>query len=686
MQLSAWVLVTACVLGSDGGDTPLKLYHSQDFGFKAELPGDPKVATIRLTLQDGTEVPAKEFSVQDGDATYRVVITKWKGQVDAYPVLYTSMQGDVLRRFGHRVVDSRAFKYDFVREGRDIVTTKGDDSEFVRGRLMYMWPYGYRFLVTGPKASIDSEKAKRFLETATLLAGASTLEPEFTQVILPAGAMPPRAGGVSTPSPTPAPAPAASRPRVMTKGQPEPSEPAPAPAASRPRVMTKGQPEPSELGTDAPRPRAMTRGQVDSAGAAGAAAAAAAAAAPEPSPAPNRVSTTRRKRSAAPQLSDIVVTPTTPGTPIDTQRWRADDLDVTSLKFAEKDILPCPVWSPEGRSFFLLSANDGILRRVTTSGRVEAARLEIGQPCSWLAPSSGGLLVVLPNLQEVWQINPANLALVRKFAAPGVTRVVSSLRSRYAFATPQPRNGLGCGRVEVLDLTKGKSAGSFESSGFDSGFAYANLSPDGRYLFGVAPGEMICRFRVSPTGDVQFDAAGPRIGQNPQDLVISDDGNLIALPSGGGNYVPNDLHPPQKYGTYLYKPTNLDRPVSVIESGAYPRAIGFDTKNGRVLTQGGEFDLIVFKTGGSRVHAYHLASRNVRVRVGTPIRFAVHPQGGKFLMATSEGIFVVEPAAGAATADEPAEETAPAPRTRRSRTRANTSPKVRRRTDDQGVQ
>lgn len=66
-------------------------------------------------------------------------------------------------------------------------------------------------------------------------------------------------------------------------------------------------------------------------------------------------------------------------------------------------------------------------------------------------------------------------------------------------------------------------------------------------------------------------------------------------------------------------------------------------------------------------------------------RIGQNLQGDRFLVATSEEILVVETAARVAPADEPTEETAPAPRARRSRTRANTSPRVRRRSDDEGV-
>ncbi len=81
-----------------------------------------------------------------------------------------------------------------------------------------------------------------------------------------------------------------------------------------------------------------------------------------------------------------------------------------------------------------------------------------------------------------------------------------------------------------------------------------------------------------------LDATGPRIGQNPKDLVLSGDGELIAMPSGGGDYIPDNSHPPQKYGTYRYHLNDLDRPVAVIEAGPFPETICFDAKHHRLLT------------------------------------------------------------------------------------------------------
>jgi hypothetical protein len=369
-------------------------------------------------------------------------------------------------------------------------------------------------------------------------------------------------------------------------------------------------------------------------------------------PTPPTGSAAATKPSGSASLSDVKVEPQSSGSTLKTKKWRVDDLDVTALNVDQKDILPSVVWSADGKSLYLLSKNAGVLHKVTLDGLVEDARLEIGRPCAWLALSSAGLVVAVPDLQEVWVVDPSNLTVVKKVASDGVTRVVSSPTTSLAFATAPKPNGLVPDRVEMLDLEAGSSIGVIEANslGKQVGFGFTQLSPDGKFLYTLGKGESIQRFKVD-SGALALDATGPRIGQNPQDLVLSRDGNLIALPSAGGNYVP-DGHPQQKHGTYLYKPSDLSSPVSVIESGSYPRAIGFDIKNDLVYTQSIKFDLLTFKTDGTKVKEYSLSKG--RDAVGTPKTIAPQPDGEALLYASDQGVFLIAPAVGPAPVDETA--------------------------------
>ncbi len=138
-----------------------------------------------------------------------------------------------------------------------------------------------------------------------------------------------------------------------------------------------------------------------------------------------------------------------------------------------------------------------------------------------------------------------------------------------------------------------------------------------------------------------LDATGPRIGQNPKDLVLSGDGELIAMPSGG-NYIPDNSHPPQKYGTYLYHSYDLDRPVAVIEAGPFPETICFDAKHARLLTQNFQTDLVVFNLGETRLKVYRFVNRNAGV--GNTLRIVLQLGGDNLLVVTRTARYFLEPA------------------------------------------
>jgi hypothetical protein len=578
----AGLAVVIVVMSGCGGGTPLSTYRSQEFAFSADLPGEPKAATIEYQLAiKKDKVPAKEFTVEDGDTTFLIVMNRWPdNRMEDADYIQRMMEADVLSRTSYEKVQSKGLYHRDEIPTREVIGARPDLSRYVRARMLLLRPYVYRFAVMGTKSAIESPRATRFLESATVLGGGPTTdEPEFTKF-----------------------------------------QPPPPPNGNRP----------------APASKVAARG-------------------PEPARAPTKSGAAVTPRSEAasvePTPGDGDIAPRATNTPLTTEKWRVDDLDVTSLGTRSDDVLPCAVWSADGQSFFLVSRNEGLLRRVATDGLIETARLEIDRPCTWLSLSSAGLLVSVSNPQEAWLVKPDSLAVIGKIDTPGATRVVSSVGSILAFATPQRPRGGDCGQIEILDLVEGRSLGVVKSTEFKNvGFGFTSLSPDGKFLYTAGGIEAIHRFRVED-GKLAHDGSGARIGQNTQDLVLSGDGTLLALPSGGGNYVPNDLHPPQRYGTYLYKPGDLDRPVGVIESGAYPRAIGFDTRKDRVYAQNHEFDLIVFTTGGMKLQSYRLGKK--RTSIGGPVKFVVHPDGGKFLVATDAGICLVEPAVGSAPVEEP---------------------------------
>src|SRR6185369_13739033 len=86
-----------------------------------------------------------------------------------------------------------------------------------------------------------------------------------------------------------------------------------------------------------------------------------------------------------------------------------------------------------------------------------------------------------------------------------------------------------------------------------------------------------------------------RIAQNGQRVCVSPDGKYVCLPSGGGNYQNLPDHPAVgTYTTYVYPFDNLQKPTCIVPSGAYPRTVGFDIKNGLIFAQNFDTHLRIF--------------------------------------------------------------------------------------------
>ena len=109
-------------------------------------------------------------------------------------------------------------------------------------------------------------------------------------------------------------------------------------------------------------------------------------------------------------------------------------------------------------------------------------------------------------------------------------------------------------------------------------------------------------------------------------------GYYVALPSGGGNYGQ------RPYSTNVYKVTDLTRPAIVVESGAYPQAIGFDINAGFLYAQNRDFPLIVFNSTGLKLKEYKLAPRGG----GSTQQFLVDPEGRKLLVLTEKSVDSIE--------------------------------------------
>jgi hypothetical protein len=128
-------------------------------------------------------------------------------------------------------------------------------------------------------------------------------------------------------------------------------------------------------------------------------------------------------------------------------------------------------------------------------------------------------------------------------------------------------------QITPRDLEQERGEEAAESRGVS--FNMLIMSPDGKYLFCEGRQSMhrlkIVGNRVVPTMTRQ----GRARRQSRSGSSVSGDARYVAMPSGGGNAGIEGM-PKTNYATYVFRATDLKKPVMTIESGAYPRTLAFD--------------------------------------------------------------------------------------------------------------
>jgi S1-C subfamily serine protease len=310
------------------------------------------------------------------------------------------------------------------------------------------------------------------------------------------------------------------------------------------------------------------------------------------------------------------------------------NLSVQALKLpgGAKGVPGCMCWSPDGKAFYFLQGDEGVLRRVAVNGLREEMRLDVRKRCTWLSPSGEGLLLTVADVQEVWVLDPDTLKVKRRLEAPSVQRCVSAPGLSVAVAVNAGDD------ARVFDLKPGGTSRDFHTRSFGKNvnYRFPTLTPDGKYLFTMGGTEQLIRFRVEGTG-LALDEMSPRIAQNGQGIAVSPDGKYVCLPSGGGNYQGLPNHPEVRpYSTYVYAVDNLRKPAFTLHQGNYPRAVAFDPKAGAIYAQNFENQLVLFSPTGVRRQEHPLSERGDEVK-----QFLVHPEGGRLIVLTERRVFYV---------------------------------------------
>jgi hypothetical protein len=314
---------------------------------------------------------------------------------------------------------------------------------------------------------------------------------------------------------------------------------------------------------------------------------------------------------------------------------------VTELKLDPANVPGCLCWAADGRSFYYLDGATGTVGQVLLDGFRLARRLEAGQKCSWLSVSAEGLVLTVSGAGEVWLLDPKTLSVKDRLTAPGVTRAVSAPALSIAFAVGSSEPAfLGPRPPLVLDLKKGERVScpiervpNISRDDFEGPL----LTPDGKYLL-TGSGGRINRFRIDGTR-LQFEESSHALvsGHVEAGVCLSLDGTHVAYPSGGGNNPPEIFGQRTPYSTYVFQTKDLQHPVCLLHSDAYPEAVGFDPKAGLAFAQNHDVHLLVFTLKGEKKQDYPFGNRGGRLR-----QYLVHPDGGRLLVLHSEKLYHVE--------------------------------------------
>jgi hypothetical protein len=316
---------------------------------------------------------------------------------------------------------------------------------------------------------------------------------------------------------------------------------------------------------------------------------------------------------------------------------KVGDLSVTDLKVPADNLVPRVLWADPAGKAVILVEKSGLVRRVSVPVFEESLRVDLQRKCSGAALSAEGLVLALPNDQQVWVLDAERLTVKKKIAVSSVSDVAASPKVAVAVAS-------GAKVLHTLELKKGKAT-SFQPAPQVKVKDYENpvMTDDGAFVLARGNnGNSILRFKLSKAGALSPDGMSEDIGSGAiyNGLQLSPDGKFVCLPSGGGNRPGLKGHPEVgTYTTYVYPVATLNKPAFVLESGAYPTAVGFDPAAKLVYAQNADFLLIAFSATGVKKKEFGIdtGERPVSVRQLLP-----HPDGGKLLVLTGRRLVWVE--------------------------------------------
>lgn len=287
--------------------------------------------------------------------------------------------------------------------------------------------------------------------------------------------------------------------------------------------------------------------------------------------------------------------------------------------------LPCVCWTPDGKGFYTLQKETGVVARVRLDGFHEERRLPIGKKCHWLAVCSKGLVVSVEALEEVWLVDAQTLDVKGRVGVPQVKRVAASPAVPTIIAEEGPTGKYG-DKAHVLDMAALKIMSS-QRRQLEKQYSGPIMTPDGAYVLTADVAyRHLHRYRISE-GKLDLQERSPEIGIGDVTfgICLSPDGKQVAMPTGGGNIIPEFGR--DGYSTTIYSTDQLRRPLFHINQGARPGCVAFAPRLKRVYGHNNQQDLITFDTTGQRLREYFFGKHATTVA-----QLLVHPDETRMLL------------------------------------------------------
>jgi hypothetical protein len=316
-------------------------------------------------------------------------------------------------------------------------------------------------------------------------------------------------------------------------------------------------------------------------------------------------------------------------TPATTARQIPVTPDVKLVSFGEnvQGWPACLLWAdPRGSSFFALDGAKGVLRRISVPDLKVVQEKDYKRKAAWLAPSAAGLVLSVPDRNEVWLVDPTTLEVTRTIAVDKLQRAVSAAPLSVAFAAADRGDAL-----HVIDLASGqvKKYQPTEPNFVRAWMDNPAVTPDGKYLFTEGGATFLLRSAVKD-GGVTPQEKSPEVGREGR-VCISADSRFMCYAVREGNKNATG----RGWSTVVFAADSFKKQECVLDLDSHCMPVDWDLVTGNIYTGTPETQLVVYNNGGVK-------QKDVKVGKGQARQFLAHPEGNKVVVLLLDQLWLVD--------------------------------------------